>query len=107
MYVPWFDEVSYGRFNLSVTPVQSWFRLPRPTSSYSTPQSIHHPDLFADAIAASDAAVDYSKYQAVFVVGARGWTQGTGGTFLGVAREGDPRRWDGGSLRRRARPISV
>ena len=34
-HVPWFDEVSYGRFNLSVTPVQSWFRLPRPTSSYA------------------------------------------------------------------------
>ncbi len=72
-HVPWFNEVSYGRFSISVTTVPTWFRLPRPTSSYTPlPQSIHHPDVFADAIAASDAAVDFSKFQAVFVVGARG-----------------------------------
>ncbi len=97
-HVPWFDEVSYGRFNLSVTPIQSWFRLPRPTSSYTPlPQSVHHPDVFADAIAASDAAVDYSKYQAVFVVGARGWTQGVGGPFL--ASPGSGIRADGTEIR--------
>ena len=97
-HVPWFDEVSYGRFNLSVTPVQSWFRVPRPTSSYPPlNQSVHHPDLFADAIAASDAAVDYSKYQAVFVVGARGWNQGVGGPFL--APPGSGIRADGREIR--------
>jgi M6 family metalloprotease-like protein len=97
-HVPWFDEVSYGRFNLSVTPVQSWFRLPRPTSSYAPRnQSVHHPDLFADAIAASDAAVDYSKYQAVLVVGARGWTQGLASPFL--ASPGRGVRADGAEIR--------
>ncbi len=98
-YVDWFEEVSYGRFNVSVTPVLSWFRLPRPTSSYvPLPQSIHHPDVFADAIAASDGAVDYSKYQAVFVVGARGWNQGLEAPFFaspgsGVKADGTEARF--------------
>ena len=94
----WFDEASYGRFGLSVTPVTSWFRLPRPTTSYSPlPGSVHHPDLFADAIAAADAAVDFSAYRAVIVAGARGWSQGVAGPFL--ASSGSGVRADGTEIR--------
>jgi hypothetical protein len=71
-HLAWFEEASYGRFSVSVTAVARWFRLPRPTSTYTPlPQSVHHPDVFADAVAAADGAVDFSRYQAVFVIGAR------------------------------------
>jgi len=97
-HLAWFEEASYGRFSVSVTPVARWFRLPRPTSTYTPlPQSVHHPDVFADAVAAADGAVDFSRYQAVFVIGARGWNQGVGGPFL--AAPGSGARADGNELR--------
>ncbi len=90
-HLAWFDEVSYGRLSLAVTAVEQWFRMPRPTSSYrSDPRS-----LFVDAIAASDAAVDYSRYQEVFVLGARGWIGGA----LFLASPGNGVRADGNELR--------
>lgn len=98
VHIDWFEEASYGRFGVGVTVAHDVFRLPRPTSTYtSLPQSIHHPDVFADAIAAADGTIDFSRYQAVFVIGARGWTQGIGSPFFAPAGTGP--RVDGTEIR--------
>ncbi len=71
----WFDEVSYGRVQLDVAPVNRWFRMPSNLGSYGLRNGINwseHHDYIADAIGAADASVDFSAYQVVYVVAARG-----------------------------------
>ena len=105
-HVPWFDEVSYGRFNLSVTPVQSWFRLPRPTSSYAPLPSV---DPSPRSLCRRDRSVGCRGRLLQVSSGLRrrsaGMDSRRGRTFFGFAGERDPGRRDGGSLRRRARPM--
>ena len=102
VHIDWFEEASYGRFGVGVTVAHDVFRLPRPTSTYtSLPQSIHHPDVFADAIAAADGTIDFSRYQAVFVIGARGWTTGDRQSLLRAGRDRPSSRRHRDSLRRR------
>jgi M6 family metalloprotease-like protein len=71
----WYHEVSYGRVQLDVAPVNRWFRMPRSLGSYGLRDGIswpEHHDYMADAIGAADAAVDFSAYQVVYVVAAKG-----------------------------------
>jgi M6 family metalloprotease-like protein len=71
----WYEEVSYGRLQLSVTPVQHWLRMPHSLSAYGLGDGIswpEHRDYIADAIAAADDEVDFSRYQVVYVVAAKG-----------------------------------
>jgi M6 family metalloprotease-like protein len=67
----WYNEVSYGRLKLDVTPLSHWVRMPRSAGSYSLADGItweEHHDYIADAIHAADAEVDFSRYQVVYVV---------------------------------------
>ena len=71
----WFDEVSYGHVRLDVSPVKRWFRMPRSLSSYGLADGIswpEHHDYIAAAVAAAEGAVDFSGYQIVYVVAAKG-----------------------------------
>ncbi|MEP6909288.1 MAG: M6 family metalloprotease domain-containing protein [Actinomycetota bacterium] len=71
----WFNEVSYGRMQLEVTPVHEWFRMPRALGSYGLRDGIswpEHHDYMADAIQAADPSVDFSAYNVVYVVAAKG-----------------------------------
>ncbi len=71
----WFDEVSYGRVQLDVTPVNRWFRMPHNIGSYDLEDGIswsEHHDYMSDAIAAADADFDFSGYEVVYVVAAKG-----------------------------------
>jgi M6 family metalloprotease-like protein len=71
----WYEEVSYGRVQLDVAPVNRWFRMPHNLGSYGLRDGIswpEHHDYIADAIGAADASVDFSPYQVVYVVAARG-----------------------------------
>src|SRR6266480_4933484 len=64
----WYDEVSYGRARLDVTPVNHWVRMPHSLGSYGLRDGIswpEHHDYMADAIGAADAGVDFSAYQVV------------------------------------------
>jgi M6 family metalloprotease-like protein len=70
----WYTEVSYDRMSLNVTPVHTWFRMPKNSGAYGFGDGLtfeEHRAYIADAIAASDAAVDYSPYQIVYVVAAK------------------------------------
>jgi M6 family metalloprotease-like protein len=71
----WFNEVSYGRVQLDVAPVNRWFRMPRNLGSYGLRDGVSWPEqhnYMADAIAAADADVDFSAYQMVYVMAAKG-----------------------------------
>jgi M6 family metalloprotease-like protein len=71
----WYDEVSYGHVHLDVTPVQGWFRMPRSLREYGLADGISWPEhraYIADAVAAANSAVDFSRYQIVYVVAAKG-----------------------------------
>jgi M6 family metalloprotease-like protein len=67
----WFDEVSYGRLRLDVTPLAHWVRMPHGVNHYGLANGIswdEHHDYMSDAIHAADAEVDFSRYQVVYVV---------------------------------------
>jgi M6 family metalloprotease-like protein len=71
----WFNEVSYGRVQLDVAPINRWFRMPHSLGSYGLRDGIswpEHHDYMADAIGAANAEVDFSAYQVVYVVAAKG-----------------------------------
>jgi M6 family metalloprotease-like protein len=73
--VEWYAGVSKGRMRLSVTPIHAWFRMPDPSTSYGWADGLtfqEHKDYIADAIAVSNAAVDYSPYTIVYVVASDG-----------------------------------
>ena len=60
----WFDEVSNGRFSVTVTPVTRWIRMPAPVSAY-LPIYTHWLQYAEDAIRAADPFVDFSQYEHV------------------------------------------
>jgi M6 family metalloprotease-like protein len=71
----WYDEVSYGRLQLEVAPVKRWFRMPHRVAAYGLRDGISGPEqqaYLADAVAAADGAVDFSSYQILYVVAAKG-----------------------------------
>jgi M6 family metalloprotease-like protein len=71
----WYAEVSHGRATLDVTPVHRWFRMARGSRDYGIQNGLtfgEHKEYIADAIAAADADVDFSRYRIVYVVAARG-----------------------------------
>jgi M6 family metalloprotease-like protein len=70
----YFEEVSYGRFTLSVSFGDRWVRMPNPTSAYAgrlvgAPQR----DYVQDAVTAADPFVDFSRYQFIFIVPTIRW----------------------------------
>lgn len=71
----WFNEVSYGRVQLDVTPVNRWYRMPHSIGSYGLADGIsweEHHHYMGDAIAAADADFDFSGYDVVYVMAAKG-----------------------------------
>ena len=32
--MPWFSTASYGRFNLEVTPIYKWYRMPKDSTQW-------------------------------------------------------------------------
>jgi M6 family metalloprotease-like protein len=71
----WYEEVSYGRLRLEVTPVVRWFRMPRRLRAYALRDGLTFPEqqaFIAEAVVAADRKVDFSGYQIVYVVAAKG-----------------------------------
>lgn len=69
--VGWFDEVSYGRVSLQITPVGQWFRMPQASTAYEWPTNLTFGTQKAyieDAVQAADAQVDFAAYDIVYIV---------------------------------------
>jgi M6 family metalloprotease-like protein len=71
----WLHEVSYGRISLDVTSFNRWYRMPRRAVSYGFEDGLtfeEHRDYIADAVRTADADVDFSAFEIVYVVAAKG-----------------------------------
>ena len=66
--VAWFDEVSYGRMELDVTAVHTWYRMPKPSAEYYPYSEYPHVQVFQDAMDVADADVDFSQYDLIYVM---------------------------------------
>ena len=82
--VPWFSTASYGRFNLDVTPIYKWYRMPKDSTQWRMDYRSNDParrlsadgqgEFTAAAVAAADADVDFSQYDLIYTVPARNQT---------------------------------
>ena len=67
----WFATSSYGRLDLRITVKRQWFRMPRNSTAYHWARGLtfdQQKRYLTDAIMAADHAVDFSRYQIVYVV---------------------------------------
>ncbi|HEX7150486.1 MAG TPA: M6 family metalloprotease domain-containing protein [Thermoanaerobaculia bacterium] len=96
----WFAEVSHGRFNVAVTPVHGWRRMPLPSTSYGFDSLTFEKQkkYFLDAIALTDADVDFSPYDTLLVVSSAAAKIPVSPTYLAYAGAGVPTA-DGRELR--------
>lgn len=70
----WFDEVSYRRMRLAVTPVYRWFRMPRASTEYNFARGLTfdlHKQYISDAAAAADAQIDFAQFDGVYIIASR------------------------------------
>ena len=71
----WFSEVSTGSFSLSVDRVDAWFRAPQPSGTYDWTTFRGHRRYISQVMGLADSAIDFSLYDAVFIVASRGADQ--------------------------------
>jgi len=69
--VKYFDEVSYGRFSISLSFSDRWIRMPHPTVFYTG--TGNNRQYMLDAILAADPNMDFSNVEFVIVVSTRRW----------------------------------
>jgi M6 family metalloprotease-like protein len=74
----WYDEVSYGRLAVSVTPVTRWIRMPQPTSAYVPTTGENLLRYLHDALAAADPYVDFSRFNHITFFNAAGFNSSLG-----------------------------
>jgi M6 family metalloprotease-like protein len=70
----WYADASYGRMTLAITPVHTWYRMPKASTDYGFARGLTFETQKAyitDAVHAADATVDFSQYQIVYVVSDR------------------------------------
>ncbi|MGW4196134.1 M6 family metalloprotease domain-containing protein [Streptomyces sp. NPDC005004] len=66
-----YSRASYGRFTLRPHPVNRWLRMPHPSTSYAMKRDWAAADRSAylrDAFTVADKAVDFSRYDVVYLV---------------------------------------
>jgi len=73
----WYAEASYGRLTVAVDQVTNWLRLPKSALAYDLHYRGDYPGIvarhrafLADAVAAADPLVDFSRYSTVLIVAA-------------------------------------
>lgn len=75
--------MSYGRVNVTAVAFPTWFRLPRSDAQYTWATFLGHREFLLDVLAASDAAVDFSTFDALFVFSPNGIDKVVSPTFNG------------------------
>jgi M6 family metalloprotease-like protein len=71
----WLDDVSGGRLALDVRRNLTWFRMPQPSDAYGFADGVSYAEqrqYIADAVAASDASIDYSRVRILYIVSSAG-----------------------------------
>jgi M6 family metalloprotease-like protein len=60
-------ELSHNRLTISAVSFPIWYRMPRPIASYNWSTYDGHRQHLLDVLAVTDAAIDYSSFDALFV----------------------------------------
>ncbi|WP_128378691.1 M6 family metalloprotease domain-containing protein [Streptomyces cavernae] len=97
-----FERASYGRFTLRPHALGRWIRMPRASTAYAIRRdwnAEHRTAYIKDALAASDARVDFAKYDIVYFV-ADPDAPGVDSDATKVVNLEAPLRADGSALRR-------
>ena len=82
----WFNQASYGRLQLSVTPLAHWLRMPAPSTSYNVKRLGDYAAYTAylqQAIALADPLTDFHGYDIVYVVSSPGSAIYTAPAWIG------------------------
>jgi M6 family metalloprotease-like protein len=96
----WYAAVSYGRVNLEISAPRRWFKMPRLFRAYGLADGVtwaEQRSFIADAVAAADKKVDFSRFRIVYVVSPLGTGIERSQAFLSY--DGSGIRADGTELR--------
>lgn len=77
------EELSYGRIDLQATAFPTWYRMPNSIESYTWTTYAGHRQFLLDVLAATDAAIDYSSFNALYVFSPSNTNKITSPTFNG------------------------
>ncbi len=97
-----FERASYGRFSLRVHPLKRWFKMPRPSGEYHIQRDWdgeRRSTYLRDAVAVADKAVDFRRYNLVYLV-ADPDAPGVDSDATKVVNLEEPIRVDGAELHR-------
>ncbi|GGZ79525.1 M6 family metalloprotease domain-containing protein [Streptomyces echinoruber] len=97
-----FEQASYGRFALRPHALRRWIRMPHPSTAYAIRRdwnTARRSAYLRDALAAADPAVDFSRYDIVYLV-ADPDAPGVDSDATKVVNLDTPLRADGTDIRR-------
>ena len=60
-------EMSYNRLDIAVTAFPTWYRMPNPITSYDWTTYAGHRQYLLDVLSVTDAAIDFSGFNALYV----------------------------------------
>ena len=60
-------EMSYGRLNLTTVPFPQWYRMPQAISAYDWTTYNGHRQFLLDVLSVTNAAIDFSSFDALYV----------------------------------------
>ncbi|HEX9986079.1 MAG TPA: M6 family metalloprotease domain-containing protein [Thermoanaerobaculia bacterium] len=88
----WFAEVSNGRFNVEVTPMHGWRRMPLPSSTYGFDSLTFEKQkrYLLDAVNTADVDVDFAPYDTLLVVSSAAAKIPVSPTYLAYPGAGVP-----------------
>jgi len=61
------QQMSYGRLNLTAVPFPQWYRMPQQISAYDWTTFAGHRQFLLDVLSVTDAAIDFSTFDALYV----------------------------------------
>ena len=67
----WLRSASYGAVDIAITPVDAWYRMGHPSTTYGLDRAAtfeEHVAYLGEAVALADSDVDFSEYDIVYVV---------------------------------------
>jgi hypothetical protein len=67
----WYADNSRGKVTITVTPVNKWYRMPKPSSTYNFAHGLTfdlHKTYITDALTAGDAEIDYAQYDIYYIL---------------------------------------
>src|SRR5713101_3216527 len=67
----WYADNTRGKLTIAVTPVNKWYRMPKPSSTYNFARGLTfdlHKTYITDALTAGDTEIDYAQYDVYYIL---------------------------------------